>query len=202
MAKLNKKVLVFVDESGAPGDTDFMLGAVAIAAKDVAFASSVLAGLRLGNASEIHAVDMTGRHARAILERLRIGMEKRGAIFVNRASAHHQGSAPEAYAAAVIEVTKIAIHRYAVLKRIQKIGNVELLLDRTGINGSTDCQAALERAQQEEGRFKAVSHIATVDSCAVPFLQVADLTAYARRWVSGGQITARQLSDQCGVELL
>jgi len=168
----------------------------------VAVAGSVLAGLRPGNAGEIHAVDMAGRDARVILERLRTELETRGVIFVNKASAHHQGTAPEVYAAAVIEVTKVAIQRYAALKRISKIGNVELLLDRTGINTSTNCQDILARAQREDGRFKAVSHIATVDSCAVPFLQIADLAAYARRWTGTGEITAKQLSDECGVELL
>ncbi|WP_299657060.1 hypothetical protein [uncultured Jannaschia sp.] len=191
-----------MDESGTPGDPDFMLGTVAIAARDVAVAGSVLARLRPGNAGEIHAVDMAGRDARVILERLQADLNARGVIFLNKASAHHQGAASEVYAAAVIEVTKVAIQRYAALKRIPKIGNVELLLDRTGINTSMDCQAALTRAQRDDGRFKAVSHIAMVDSCAVPFLQIADLNAYARRWISSGEITAKQLRDECGVELL
>ena len=202
MARLNKKVLVLVDESGTPGDPDFMLGAVAIAAKDVAVAGSILAGLRPSNAGEMHAVDMEGRNARTVLRGLCAGMGERGIVLVNKASAHHIGAPSDAYAAAVVEITKVAIQRYSTLMRIPRIGNVELLLDRTNINTARACQTVLARAQREDGRFKAVSHIASVDSCAVPFLQVADLTAYARRWSSSGEIGVAQLRAECGIELL
>ena len=202
MARLNKKVLVLVDESGTPGASDFMLGAVAIAARDVAVAGSALAGLRPSNAGEMHAVDMEGHVARAVLKELRPGLGQRSMVLINKASAHHLGARPEVYAAAAIEITKVAIRRYAALEQIRQIGNVELILDRTEINTVAACQEALLRAQEEDGLFKAVAHVATVDSCAAPFLQVADLTAYLRRWVNGQEITAKRLRDECGIELL
>lgn len=202
MARLNKKVLVLVDESGTPGEPDFMLGAVAIAARDVAVAGSALAELRPGNAGEMHAVDMEGHVARTVLKKLRPVLDQRSMVLVNKASAHHRGARPEVYAAAAIEITKVAVRRYAALEQIRQIGNVELILDRTETNTVAICQEALSRAQEEDGLFKAVAHIAAVDSCAVPFLQVADLTAYSRRWVNGQEITAKRLQDECGIELL
>jgi len=202
VARLNKKVLVLVDESGTPGAPDFMLGAIAVAARDVAVAGSALAGLRPGNAGEMHAVDMDGQAARAVLGGLKPVLGQRSMVLINKASAHHHGERPEVYAAAVIEITKVAIKRYAARERIAKIGNVELILDRTEVNTHAACQKALADAQESDGLFKAVAHVASVDSCAVPFLQVADLTAYARRWVDNGEITAKQLTDACGIELL
>lgn len=202
MARLNKKVLVLVDESGTPGAPDFMLGAVAVAARDVAVAGSVLAGLRPGNAGEMHAVNMEGQAARVVLRGLKSALNQRSMVLVNKASAHHHGERSEVYAAAAIEITKVAIKRYAALNKISKIGNVELILDRTEINTDATCQKALADAQRADGLFKAIAHVTSVDSCAVPFLQVADLTAYARRWVDSGEITAKRLTDECGIELL
>lgn len=202
MARLNKKVLVLIDESGTPGAPDFMLGAVAMAARDLAVAANTLAGLRPGNAGEMHAVDMEGHAARAILRDLRLAMDQRSMVLINKASAHHHGRRPEVYAAAVIEITKVAIRRYAACEHISQIGNVELILDRTEINTNATCQQAFARAQKTDGRFKAVAHVASIDSCAVPFLQVADLTAYARRWVDNEEITAKRLTAEYGIELL
>ena len=179
-----------------------MLGAVAMAARDLAVAASSLAKLRPGNAGEMHAVDMEGHAARAVLRELRLALDQRCMVLINKASAHHHGGRPEVYAAAVIEITKVAIKRYAARERIPKIGNVELILDRTEINTDAICQKAFAGAQKADGLFKAVAHVASIDSCAVPFLQVADLTAYARRWVDSGEITAKRLTDECGIELL
>ena len=142
---------------------------------------------------------MTAEVRYAVLRGLRAGLGERGLVMINKASAHHAGEPSDLYAAAVVEIAKVAIQRYSKLRNIPRIGNVELLMDRTGINIATACQTALARAQRDDGRFRAVSHIAAVDSCAVPFLQVADLTAYARRWSSNGEINAARLPTFCDV---
>lgn len=202
MAGLNKRVLVFVDESGTAGEPDFTLGAVAVAARHAPVAESLLANLREKNAGELHANGMDGASARRLLQQLHEATQDRGLILVNKASAHHQGTAPQVYAAAVVEVVKVAIRRYGKHHRIPKIGNVELILDRNDTNKSDECRRCLAGAQRDDRLFQAVEHIASVDSAAARFLQVADLVAYARRWRDSGEINARQLERECGIALL
>ena len=202
MTRLNKKVLCFVDESGTPGRADFMLGAVAVHARDVSVAESLLLAQRPVGAGEIHATDVEGIVARRLLQELKDATADRRMVLLNKRGAHHPGSQHEVYVAATVEIVKVAIKRFASLHRIREIGNVELILDRNGINSSIECQLAFEKARRDDGRFRAVAHIAAVDSGAARFLQVADLVAYARRWCDQGEIDARRLRDACGVELL
>lgn len=202
MSRLNKKVLVLVDESGTAGEPDFMLGAVAVAADRVAELSRSMMMLRPTGAGEAHAVNMSGIGGRKLVRRIVGTSAGQGLVLVNKASAHHVGTRPEIYAAAVIEIVKVAIQRYARRHHISGIGNIELILDRNEINAKQVCLARLQKAKEVDGRFKAVQHIAAVDSAAVPFLQLADLVAYSRRWRDAEELDASQLRRECGIELL
>ncbi|WP_288959690.1 DUF3800 domain-containing protein [uncultured Sulfitobacter sp.] len=202
MAGLNKRVLVFIDESGTAGESDFMLGAVTIAARHASVAESILSSFREHNAGELHANKMEGVVVRRLLRQFHVATKDRGLIFLNKASAHHHGTAAQIYAAAVIEIVKAAIRRYGKLNNIHPIGNVELILDRNDTNKSEECTRILATAQREDKLFKAVEHIACVDSTAARFLQVADLVAYSRRWQEREEINGKRLEQECGIKLL
>ncbi|MBB3996151.1 hypothetical protein GGR95_003824 [Sulfitobacter undariae] len=202
MAGLNKRVLIFIDESGTAGEPDFMLGSVTVAARHASVAESILSNFREKNAGELHANKMEGVVARRLLQQFHGATKDRGLIFLNKASAHHHGTAAQIYAAAVIEIVKVAIRRYAKQHRIPKIGNIELILDRNDTNKSEECVLCLAAAQRDDKLFQAVEHIACVDSTAARFLQVADLVAYSRRWQERGEINGKQLESECGIKLL
>ena len=200
--RLNKKILVLIDESGTPGDSDFMLGAVAIAARHAGKMGSAFVALRDGAGGEAHAADMTGMTCRGLLRDTGSAMADMPVVTLNVSASHHVGSREEIYARGVIETVKATILRYGRAASLQSIGNVELILDRNGINETDAFRARMAAAQRTEGRFRAVSHVAALDSAAAPLLQVVDLVAYARRWRDSGEIDARTLERQCGVELI
>ncbi|WP_371158373.1 DUF3800 domain-containing protein [Jannaschia sp. 2305UL9-9] len=200
--RLNKKILVFIDESGTAGDPDFMLGAVVVASRHAGMVGSAFIGLRNGSGGEAHAAEMKGETCRRLLRETRGALSDVPVVTLNVSASHHTGGRDEIYARGIVEAVKVATLRYGRITGLQSVGNVELILDRNGINETDAFRARMVSAQKTEGRFRGVSHIAALDSAAAPLLQMADLVAYARRWRDAGEIDARRLDLECGVSLL
>ncbi len=200
--RLNKKILVCVDESGTPGDVDFMLGVVAVASRHAGLIGNTFIDLRGGLGGEAHAADLSTEAGRSLLRSTKAALAEYPFVTLNVSASHHEGNREEVYAKGVVEAVKVAILRYGRAAGLQSVGNVELILDRNGMNETGTFRGRMSDAQQSDGRFRGVSHVAALDSAAVPLLQIADLVAYARRWRDAGAVNAQLLEQECGVALL
>ena|GEM_PF-2575805 len=56
-------------------------------------------------------------------------------------------------------------------------------------------------SQQHDGRFRAVRRVARLDSAASRLLQLADVVAYSRKWVTNGTYNARPLRERFGIQM-
>lgn len=123
---------------------------------------------------------------------------------MNRLGTMSEGTAPAIYAGNVIETVKVAVGQFRQLHRIhgRGLGNVELILDVNHHNTDPECQRIISNACQNDGRFKAVSRISHIDSAASRLLQLADVVAYARTWISRGEKNAKGLRENYGIRVL
>ncbi len=204
MARLNKKVLCFVDECGTAGEEGFALGCVMVWAREAGRADKALSDLLEPNVNELHAQQLSGGYMQGLLGRFNQTQRPSGMVMLNRKGVAAAGTRPQIYAANVIEAVKIAIGQFREETRIQgrNLGNVELILDRNGQNthpGFTEC---LTKAMRDDGRFRAVDHIAQIDSASSRMLQLADLVAYARTWIHNGEVNARGLHERFNIRVL
>ncbi|MFV3464732.1 DUF3800 domain-containing protein, partial [Mycobacterium tuberculosis] len=69
-------------------------------------------------------------------------------------------------------------------------------------NDHASFAAELERARRDDGRFRGVNRVVRLDSAASRLLQLADVVAYARKWIVAEEFNARGLRERFGIELL
>ena len=99
---------------------------------------------------------------------------------------------------------KVAIGQFREFHTMQgqRVGNVELILDRNHHNTDPECQRLISKAYLHDGRFRAVSCISQIDSSASRLLQLADVVAYARTWIHRGEENAKGLHEKFGIRVL
>jgi hypothetical protein len=204
MARLNKKILCFIDECGTAGQPNFALGCVMVWAKDAGRADKALSDLLEPNVNELHAVNLQQEYLQSLLARFAQTETPAGMVMLNKIGAPLVGSAPQIYAGSVIEAVKIAAKQFRDENNIrdQNIGNVELILDRNEQNTHPDFLATISRAKEHDGRFKAVTHVMQIDSAASRLLQLADVVAYARIWIHRGEENADGLRQNYKIRVL
>lgn len=198
MSRLNKKVICFADEFGTAGEPDFGFGLVFIWSYDCAYADRVFTDLLPSNANEVHA----SKWSMITLQKLMFDYHQKTAgkpLLLNKIGEKHSGERPEIYAKTLIETVKVGLRKFSHMHHLPKIGNVDLIIDASGHGTHASCKAILQNAQEQDGRFKAVRAISTVDSTACRMLQVADVVAYSRKWLS--QSNAQALNTQYGIIL-
>jgi hypothetical protein len=200
-AALNKKVLCFIDEYGMAGQAGFALGAVLVLARDAGRVDRRFTGLLEPNANEIHAANLDDGYLQGLLTRFRAEAPADRLVMINQKIGARAGAGPIIYAQALVETVKIGLKRFQkdVLGR-ETIGNVEVIVDQNHYNDHDDFRREIEHSQGHDGRFKGVNRVVPLDSAASRLLQLADVVAYARKWVDHGSCGAKALRDQFGIQ--
>lgn len=203
MARLNKKVLCFVDECGTAGEAGFALGCVMVWARECGKVDKAFSDLLPPTVNEVHAVDWSNNALQSLLGRFAQTDAPRSLIMLNKAADVTGASRPEIYARAVIETVKSGMKRFGNAQGIREtLGNVEVITDANEQNGDTEFLRVIEDARQHDGRFKGVTRVIPLDSAASRVLQLADVVAYARSWVNNAEMNARGFSEAYNIELL
>lgn len=203
MARLNKKVLCFVDECGTAGEAGFALGCVMVWARECGKVDKAFSDLLPPTVNEVHAVDWSNNALQSLLGRFVQTDAPRSLIMLNKAADVTGASRPEIYARAVIETVKSGMKRFGNAQGIREtLGNVEVITDANEQNGDTEFLRVIEDARKHDGRFKGVTRVIPLDSAASRVLQLADVVAYARSWVNNAEMNARGLSEAYNIELL
>ncbi len=189
---LNKKVLCFIDEYGTAGQGPLYLGAVFVLARDAGRVDKRFSDLLGPSAAEIHAVDLRDGYLQSLLGRFWTEASAGRVTLLNGKVAERGGTPPVLYAHAVVETVKIGLRHFKrdVLGR-ETIGNVDVILDVNDHNDHPDFDAAMARARTEDGHFKGVNRVSKLDSAASRLLQLADVVAYSRKWITGAEANAK-----------
>lgn len=200
--RLNKKVLVFLDEYGTAGTGAFYLGAVVVLARDAPRVDKCLSDLLEPGAGEIHASRLDDGYLQGLLQRFWASAPRDRMVLVNQKAAARGGPAPVLYAAAVVETVKVGLARFRrdVLGR-ETIGNVDVVTDVNHHNDHPAFEAEIARARHEDGRFRGVNRVTRLDSAASRLLQLADVVAYSRKWIVGAEENAAGLRERFGIQL-
>ena len=199
---LNKKVLCFIDESGTAGSGPFQLGALFVLAREAGRLDKAFSDLLPADANEVHAVKMANGYLQGLLDRLRAGADLDRVVMINQHFQGRQGAPPVVYAQAVVETVKIGMKRFRSVLGRDSVGNVDVITDVNQHNDHPDFDAEMERARKDDGRFRGVNRVVRLDSGASRLLQLADLVAYARRWIVDGEMNAQGLREKYGIDLL
>ena len=200
--KLNKKILCFIDEYGTAGAGPFYMGAVIVHAREAGRVDKCFSSLLEPNVNEIHAAQLDDGYLQSLLQRFWITAPRDRVVLINQQVASSGEEAPLHYARAVIETVKIGLKRFQkdVLHR-ETIGNVDLIIDANHHNQHPSFDAALRKARVSDGRFRAVNAVARLDSSASRLLQLADVVAYSRKWIAGGEHNIPGLREKFGIQI-
>lgn len=200
--RLNKKILCFIDEYGTAGTAPFHLGAVFVLASEAGRLDKGFSDLLEVNANEIHAVNLTDGYLQGLLDRLRAGSHFERVVLINQKFSVQEGDPPVLYAQAVVETVKIGLKRFRSVLGRDSVSNVDVITDVNQHNDHPSFAGELERARQDDGRFRGVNRVVRLDSAASRLLQLADVVAYARKWIVAEEFNARGLRERFGIELL
>lgn len=200
--RLNKKVLCFIDEYGTAGVAPFHLGAVFVLANEAGRLYKCFSDLLEPNANEIHAANLTDGYLQGLLHRLWMDAPRDRVVMLNQKFAAQDGDPPLLYAQALVETVKIGLKRFRGVLGRNTIANVDVITDVNHHNDHPQFAAELERARLEDGRFRGVNRIVRLDSAASRLLQLADVVAYARKWIVAEELNAQGLRDRFGIEVL
>jgi len=200
--RLNKKILCFIDEYGTAGTAPFHLGAVFVLASEAGRLDKRFSDLLEANANEIHAVNLSDGYLQGLLDRLRGEAALDRVVMLNQKFPTQEGDPPLLYAQAVVEAVKAGIKRFRPILGRDWVSNVDVITDVNQHNDHPVFEAELERAQRDDGRFRGVNRIVRLDSAASRLLQLADVVAYARKWIVAEDFNARGLRERFGIELL
>jgi len=203
MARLNKKILCFVDEYGTAGEDGFALGCVMVWARECGKVDKAFSDLLEPNVNEVHAANMTNNYLQSLLGRLAQTDVPASLIMLNKTADVTADTRAEIYARALIEAVKSAMKRYGQAQNIRNtLGNVEVITDANEQNVQPVFFEVIEAAQQHDGRFKGVRRVVPLDSAASRVLQLADIVAYSRSWVNKVELNTKKLSEVYNIELL
>ena len=203
MARLNKKVLCFVDEYGTAGEDGFALGCVMVWARECGKIDKAFSDLLPPTVNEVHAVNWSNNHLQGLLGRFAQTEAPGSLIMLNKTADVTGASRSEIYVRAVIETVKSGMKRFGNAQGIREtLGNVEVITDANEQNGGAEFFRMIEEARLHDGRFKGVTRVIPLDSAASRVLQLADVVAYSRSWVNKAEMNARGLSEAYNIELL
>ncbi len=203
MARLNKKILCFVDEYGTAGEPGFSLGCVLVWSRLCGQADKAFSDLLPPSAHEIHASKASSGYIQGLLAGFAKTPPAEQMVMLNKKADGHVGTRSEVYAKSVIETAKTGIKMFARANNLsQRIGNIELIIDLNDQNTSVAFHDYLTTARQEDGIFQAVRHVAQIDSGASRILQLADVVAHSRAWVHKEEDNAAGLMQKYNIALL
>ena len=200
--RLNKKILCFIDEHGTAGTDNFHLGAVFVLASEAGKLDKVFSDLLEDNASEVHAARMTDGYLQGLLQRLADAGALDRVVVINQRFVRTDGDPAVLYAQAVVETVKIGLKRFRSILGRESLANVDVITDVNDQNEAPAFDAEMVRARADEGRFRGVNRVVRLDSAASRLLQLADVVAYARKWIVAGETNAQGLRERYKIEIL
>lgn len=203
MARLNKKILCFVDEHGTAGEKGFALSAVLVWAHRCGQVDKAFSDLLPATVNEVHSANWRGSALQDLLGRF-VGQEAaKGLIMLNRQAGVIGTDRPAIYAKAFIETVKIGVRRFGQEHRISaSIRNVDVIVDLNAQNVHPDFERAIAAAKLNDGLFRAVNRVVALDSAASRMLQLADVVAHSRAWLARGEANAASLRENFGVAVI
>lgn len=202
MARLNKKILCFIDEYGTAGEPGFALGCVIVWARECGRLDKAFSDLLPASVNEVHAAEWTKEGIQGLLSRFSEFATPPNMLMINKPYSLSSANRAETYALALIETVKFAIKRFrAFNRRGQAIGNVEVIVDANAQNTDDRFVKIIKAAALEDGLFKAVTQVLAIDSAASRMLQLADLVAYSRSWIVNAEANAKSLRDAFRIEI-
>lgn len=199
--RLNKKILCFIDEHGTAGTDGFYLGAVFVLASEAGRLDKRFSDLLESSASEIHAAKLDDGYLQGLLQRLTASGAFDRVVVVNKGFVRTKGDPSVLYAQAVIELVKIGLKRLGKVLGQDSVNNLDVILDVNNQNDDPAFDAEIDRARADGGRFRGVNRITRLDSAASRLLQLADVVAYARKWIVAGETNAQGLRERYGIEI-
>lgn len=181
--RLNKRILIFADESIVGSGASVAVGVFVVAARDLPQVEfEVLKGIGALSApmSELHAVRNSASLTRLILGELSAARVAERTVRV-LASVPAAEDLANAYLTALRKgaVAALKLYKKAVL-RSQVINNADLYVDEVSMSPHIDLSTEFARIiQQNVGSFKAIRKIVPIDSAISRSLQFADAIAYS-----------------------
>lgn len=198
----NKKVLFFIDEYGTAGKGDLYFGGVIALAKHTGRLDKCFSDQLEENAHEIHAVKMDNEYLKDLMMRFWQSSPQDNIVLINRKVSIQHGSAPVLYAQGLIETVKVGLKSFKKKAFNQEyINNVEVIIDSNHHNNHRDFEAEISEEKSKGSTFRAVNHVAKIDSAASRMLQLADIVAYSRKFINDKKLNAQQLNEQCGIQI-
>lgn len=203
MSRLNKKILCFVDEYGTAGDEGFALGCVMIWSHECGKADKAFSDLLPASVNEVHAANWAKPGLQSILGQYAQTDAPGSLLMLNKRSNLGAGERPELFAQALIETVKIGVRRFSIVNNLKrKVGNVEVIIDVNEQNAHASFNNIIGNAQKNDGLFRAVTRVTSLDSAASRLLQLADVVAHARAWIDKDEDNAKKLKDAYKIEVL
>lgn len=203
MARLNKKILCFVDEYSTAGDPGFALGCVMVWAKECGKADKAFSDLLPESVNEVHAVNWKNASLQSVLGRYAQTAAPESLLMLNKRSDVAPCDRPEHYALSLIETVKIGAKRFANAQGLgHRFGNVEVITDLNEQNTHARFSELIDHARQHDGRFRAVNRVTPLDSAASRMLQLADIVAHSRAWIDNSEFNAKGLREAYKIEVL
>jgi hypothetical protein len=199
--RLNKKVLCFIDEYGTPSQEDLHFGVVTVLASDNGRLNKCFSDQLPDNANEVHAVNLSDEYLKNLMRDFYKNAPVNCFTLINRQVTAREGSAPFVYACGLIDAVKVSIStfRKEILKT-SSINNVEVIVDRSHFNTHQDFETEISKVRALDNKFKAVAHVAAIDSAASRMLQLADLAAYSRKFINNKSMSAQELYRLYGIQ--
>lgn len=194
---LVKRFLLFVDETGSPGDIGFALGAVLVPASHAPRVDHLI-GLLWNSPRELHAAESAKLRILTLLSKVLLGNNDVLAFCFNE-SPNPSHSRDEAYASALINCTKMALKKGSRYFAPAKLNNVMLILDANQTHVSKSFRIQINDALATDNKFKAVKSVPAIDSKASRLLQLADCVAYIRHLIKTKKLTPQKAEDRYGV---
>lgn len=200
--RLNKKVLCFIDEYGTAGQGDLYFGCVIALARYTGQIDKCFSDQLEPSANEVHAVRLSDVYLKDLMQRFWKFSPSNRFILINRKINAQSGSPPVLYAQALVETVKIGLtlFRKEVLKT-STINNVDVITDINNQNSHHDFDAEIDKSKADGGLFRAVNIVSKVDSAASRMLQLADITAYSRKFILARDVNAEQLHRLYGIRI-
>ena len=197
----NRRVLCFVDECGTAGENGFALGCVMVFAAEAGRADKAFSDLLERNANEIHASEWRIDVLKDLISRFAISRRRpENLLMLNRLAQEQAEEPAELYGRALVETVKTGLKMFRKRGGIEKIGNVHVIADANQHNTRGAFRKIVDEAMNRDGHFRAVEHVAAIDSAASRLLQLADIVAYARA-LSGRRNMSEAELKRLGIHL-
>ena len=205
MAKLNKKILCFVDETGTAGDVSFALGLVYVFVKDAAKVDKAFSDLLPAGFGEFHANKLGFDFFQRTLGGFAANSNSSQCRMYNyRSPSAIPGCRQSIYAQTLINAVKSTAKSFRedMLSGSNIINNIELIVDANSQNLGNTFSREVEDAIGQDGVFRGVERVIQFDSSGARLLQLADAVAYSRRLLDRGHLKTKSLSEEYRIKVI